>query len=93
MEFDFDKNVEGFLKKERNETKVQELIFRKPQYSGETAVKWAKDNKYIADKTRESDMSFRIQQTDVGNFVKHSLKVVNIGEGVDAVIGKKLKEE
>lgn len=84
------------VRRAKDPTTIQTLIFDKAKFTAEEAKKWAKDNDFSAAKTDEpeNEESIRIRQRDPGDFDEKSFRIISLKPGVKAVVGhlKKLDD-
>lgn len=75
---------------------LQTLIFKKENFSRESAVKWAGDNGYRNSKVDETGSSYRLRQREPSDFEEGSFRSIpwprnDPKEGLTAVVGKKIQ--
>ena len=77
---------------ERDSATVATLILSKEKFKKlDDARKWVIDHDYKAGKVDETETSFRFRQIDPGRFKDGSMKTMELGDGISAVVGR-LKE-
>lgn len=88
-------NVEQKIAKLKSDkaTAVQTLIFDKEFFDKESAVEWAVEHGYKADKVDETEDSLRIRQREPDDFDQDTLRTIELTDGVQAVVGRLLEEE
>ena len=70
----------------RDGSVVQTLIFDKKVFpTRSSAIKWARDHDFRADKVDETENSWRLRQREPGDFIR--MRTIRMTRGVQAVIG------
>lgn len=79
--------VSGKPKAGKGKTTIQTLIFPKSSFTKAQAKKWAKDHGHKVS-LEETGSSYRARQFNPNTFQSGSLRTIDLGSGVKAVIGK-----
>lgn len=91
---DQEKEVRKWLAERKQDliTEVQTLILSKQKFATEDEAKaWAKDHDFKADLIDETDDSFRLEQFEKGNCAEGTEQMIDITEGVQALVCKPTK--
>lgn len=75
-------------KRAKAPNKVQTLIFVKKDFNKSGARKWAKSHGFKSSGVDETATSYRIRQRDPSEFVRGSLKRMQVMKGVKAIFGR-----
>ena len=68
-------------------TKIQTLVFLKPDFTRQMAFHWAHTHGFKTEKVHETEHSFRLRQSEPGTFLTESFRTLALTDGVQAVIG------
>jgi len=79
--------INPWIKKGREGSELQTIMFDRDYFNGHAARSWLKDHEFAAPKTDKTEKFLRYRQGEPQDFQKGSFRTITLTKGIKAVVG------